>query len=165
MTPKIKELLDKQVELELTSHLFYLRTAMQCKINGYEGLYKFFKSQSEEEREHKLKVIENMTDLGIEHNFKYDLGEITTSTSMVEEFSILPLFYDSLEMEKEVTENIKRIALESLNSNDLDTFEFMQWFIKEQREEEGKFGLLIQKAKLLENNSVGTYLLDQELGK
>ena len=89
MTPKIKELLDKQVELELTSHLFYLRTAMQCKINGYEGLYKFFKSQSEEEREHKLKVIEYMTDLGIEHNFKYDLGEITTSTSMVEEFSIL----------------------------------------------------------------------------
>ena len=36
---------------------------------------------------------------------------------------------------------------------------------EEQREEEGKFGLLVQKAKLLENNSVGTYLLDQELGK
>jgi ferritin len=50
-----------------------------------------------------------------------------------------------------------------LEVKDHDTYEFIQWFIKEQREEEGKFTLLIQKAKLLKNNSLGLYLLDQEL--
>lgn len=163
MTPTIKELLDKQVELELTSHLFYLRTSLYCKINGFDGLYKFFKSQSEEEKEHMMKILEFMSDMGVEHNFKYDLGEISISSSFTDELDVMVLFLDSLDMEKDVTSNIKKIADLSHKELDHNTYEFIQWFVKEQMEEENKFGLLVQKSKLLKNNSVGLYLLDQEL--
>jgi len=163
MTPKIKELLDKQIELELTSHLFYLRTSLYCKLNGFEGLYEFFKSQSEEEKEHMLKILDFMTEIGLEHNFKYDLGEISISSSFTEEFDVKVLFLDSLDMEKDVTSNIKSISDESFDNKDHEVYNFIQWFVKEQREEENKFSLLIQKCNLLKGNSVGIYLLDQEL--
>lgn len=163
MESVIKKSLDKQIELELTSQLYYLRTALHCKINGFEGLHKFFRDQSDEERSHMMKILDYMVDMGVEHNFKYDLGEICTTDTFTEEFDLLTVFLDSLDMEKEVTENIHLIANESLKINDHNTYEFMEWFVKEQREEEGKFTLLVQKAKLLKNNSVGLYLLDQEL--
>jgi len=163
MTPEIKSLLDKQIELELTSQLFYLRLSLYCKIKGYEGLHNFFNKQSEEERSHMLKILNYLSELGLEHTFKYDLGEICTLDSFTEEFDIKVIFLDSLDMEKDVTSNIKTIASKSLEYEDHDTYEFIQWFVKEQREEEGKFDVLVQKANLLKNNSVGLYLLDQEL--
>jgi len=163
MINEIKTLLDKQVSLELTSQLFYLRIALNCKIKGYEGLYKFFKKQSEEERTHMLMILEFMSEMGIEHNFKYDIGEVCIPDSFTEEFDVRVLFLDSLDMEKEVTANIKEIASSSLINKDHDTYEFIQWFVKEQREEENKFDSLVQKSNLLKNNSVGLYLLDQEL--
>lgn len=163
MKVEIKELLDKQVELELTSHLFYLRTSLLCKINGFDGLHNFFKKQSEEEKEHMSKILDYMADMGIEHNFKYNLGEVFVSSSFTDEFDIRVLFLDSLDMEKDVTNNIKKIATISQFNSDHDTYEFIQWFVKEQREEENKFNLLVQKCNLLKGNSVGIYLLDQEL--
>lgn len=163
MNSEIKSLLDKQVELELTSQLFYLRIALYCKIKGYEGLYNFFTKQSEEERSHMLKVLNYLSELGLEHSFKYNLGEICTPDSYTEEFDVRVIFLDSLDMEKDVTANVKEIASASLINKDHDTYEFIQWFIKEQREEEGKFDVLVQKSNLLKNNSVGLYLLDQEL--
>jgi ferritin len=163
MVVEIKNLLDKQVELELTSQLFYLRIALNCKVKGYEGLYKFFMKQSEEERTHMLKILEFLTEMGVEHNFKYEIGEVCIPDSFTEEFDIRVLFLDSLEMEREVTSNIRKIADLSFSRVDHDTYEFIQWFVKEQREEENKFDLLVQKSNLLKNNSVGLYLLDQEL--
>lgn len=163
MNSQIKSLLDNQIKLELISQLFYLRISLYCKIKGYEGLYNFFNKQSEEERTHMLKILNYLSELGLEHSFKYDLGEICTPDSFTEEFDLRVLFLDSLDMEKEVTANIKEIATLSLDQKDHNTYEFIQWFIKEQREEEGKFDVLVQKSNLLKNNSVGLYLLDQEL--
>jgi|LakMenEpi03Aug12_release.lakeMendotaPanAssembly.Ray.scaffolds.fasta_scaffold00011_21 ferritin len=163
MDSTIKKSLDKQIQLELTSQLYYLRTALHCKLNGFEGLHKFFRDQSDEERTHMMKILDYMVDMGVEHNFKYDLGEICTTDTFTEEFDLLTVFLDSLDMEKDVTENIVSIANHSLEIKDHNTYDFIQWFVKEQLEEEGKFTLLIQKAKLLKNNSVGLYLLDQEL--
>ena len=43
--------------------------------------------------------------------------------------------------------------------------DFLEWFCREQVEEEANAQLIVAQLKLVGDNGVGLYLLDQELGK
>ena len=49
--------------------------------------------------------------------------------------------------------------------NDHLTFEFLQWFVKEQVEEEDQTQTISDRFKLASDNPSAVLLLDQELGK
>ena len=49
--------------------------------------------------------------------------------------------------------------------NDLATFQLMQWFVDEQREEEAQMIEILDKLKLIKDDGVGLYMLDKELGE
>lgn len=55
MSPK---LLHDQIALEGNAASYYLSVASWCKINSYDGAASFFRSQSDEERGHMLKIVQ-----------------------------------------------------------------------------------------------------------
>ena len=69
----------------------------------------------------------------------------------------------SLEHEKYVTELINEIYLEAQKVNDFRTMQFLNWFIKEQGEEETNAHDLITKMELFGTDPKGLYMLDNEL--
>ena len=71
--------------------------------------------------------------------------------------------YKTLSHEKEVTASIYNIFEAAQEEKDYRTIEFLNWFIKEQGEEEKNANDLIQKYTLFGSDAKGLYLLDQEL--
>ncbi|MGB0431675.1 MAG: ferritin-like domain-containing protein, partial [Bacteroidia bacterium] len=55
------------------------------------------------------------------------------------------------------------IVFESQSVRDFTTFNFMQWYVAEQLEEESLFNTILDKIKLLEKDSSTFYHLDIEL--
>ena len=68
-----------------------------------------------------------------------------------------------LEHEKYVTSLISTIYAAAFEAKDFKTMQFLDWFVKEQGEEEKNAEDLIKKMKLFGGDSKGLYMLNQEL--
>ena len=68
-----------------------------------------------------------------------------------------------LKHERYVTGLINRIYSEAYEVKDFRTMQFLDWFVKEQGEEETNASDLIKKMKLFGTDPKSLYLLDQEL--
>ncbi|RMH95915.1 MAG: ferritin, partial [Calditrichaeota bacterium] len=53
---KIEEALNQQIAHEAHASNFYLAVASWCEQKGFDGTASFFYKQSEEEREHMMKI-------------------------------------------------------------------------------------------------------------
>ena len=68
-----------------------------------------------------------------------------------------------LEHEKYVTALINDIYAEAYEAKDFRTMQFLDWFVKEQGEEETNANELISKMELFGSDPKGLYMLNQEL--
>lgn len=68
-----------------------------------------------------------------------------------------------LEHEKYVTSLINDIYSEAYEARDFRTMQFLDWFVKEQGEEETNANDLITKMELFGTDAKGLYMLDAEL--
>lgn len=149
-------LLNEQIWLENYSSYYYLRLSIEFAKNGYKGISKFFIDQSTEERDHLFKLIEYVTDRGETPT----LPQYNYMEEKEEDFDVLKYFKDSLHQEKQVTSSIKNILNKSREHNDVFTEDLMNWFVKEQFEEETKFLDIIDRINILGDN---LWKLDEEL--
>ena len=69
----------------------------------------------------------------------------------------------AFEHEQYITASINAIYEEAHNNKDFRTMQFLDWFIKEQGEEEKNADENIKKFDLFANDSKGLYMLDSEL--
>ena len=153
------DLLNEQIKVEFEASAMYLSMASWCDQNGFTKSSKFFYEQSNEEREHMIKL------------FSYILeqeGEVNVPNyNFIEDedldFNILSLFECSLENEKKVSNSINKIVSKCKEVGDYTTENFLQWFVVEQREEENKFKEILDNLKIIGNNSVGLYELNKTL--
>ena len=84
--------------------------------------------------------------------------------SFNEDFDVLLHFQNSLSQEKEVTNVVSKIVYAARKAEDITTYNFMQWFVSEQREEETKFKDIIDKLKMVGESGLAIYEIDKELG-
>ena len=158
---EVIDLLNGQIWLENRASFYYLRLSAEFNKNGYFGISKFFLNQSNEEREHMIKIFEYLKEQECEpiipnYNFlEEDEGE----------FDILCLFEDSLIGEREVTKSINKILSKCKEVGDYTTENFLQWFVTEQREEENKFKEIIDNLKIIGSNTLGLYEMNKVLGE
>lgn len=68
-----------------------------------------------------------------------------------------------LEHEEYVTSLINNIYAEAYNAKDFRTMQFLDWFVKEQGEEETNANDLITKMELFGSDPKSLYMLNQEL--
>lgn len=159
ITEKIQNALNQQIEMEAKASFLYLSMASWCEREGLEGCSDFLYRQSEEEREHMLRIFHYINDMdgvakapGIE-------------TPMVEFESIQSLFQMVYEHEKKVTESIHQLVALSYQLADHTTLNFLQWYIEEQREEEGLMRTVLDKIKLIGDIPQSLYFIDMEIQK
>ena len=143
---KVIELLNNQINKELYSAYLYLDIANYYIDNQLEGFGNWYNIQAQEERDHAFLFIKYLQNNGI----KVILD------------SIDPLLAGA-EHERYVTELIHTIYDAAYSVKDFRTMQFLDWFVKEQGEEETNADSLVNKFKLFGDDPKSLYLLDQEL--
>ena len=127
---KIAELINDQVNKELYSAYLYLDFANYYEAEGLDGFAHWYQIQAQEERDHAMMMRRYLIDNGIHVKF----GAIAQPDKDMKKHDD-PLKY-GYEHEQYVTSLINTIYAAAFKINDFKTMQFLDWFIKEQGEEE-----------------------------
>lgn len=157
LSEKIVKLINEQINKEFFSAYFYLEIASYYISKNLNGFGNWFSVQAQEERDHAMLFVKYLQNNGEEVVFE----DIKAAKKSFSDFSE-PL-RDTLEHEILVTNSINNIYAAALEHRDFRTTQFLDWFIKEQGEEEQNADDLIKKYDLFGKDGKGLYLLDTEL--
>lgn len=142
LSDKITGILNKQIKNELLSSQIYRGMSCWLDDKGWIDASKYFFKSAQEELVHMEKVYQYLFDRNV-------LAKVPTVEGVKETFKdIRDVLEESLKHEMEVSVQWNDIAKEAKAENDNTTYEFSQWFIKEQVEEEEKFRNFIFKMNL-----------------
>ena len=156
---EVEEKLNAQVKMEGVSSQFYLAAASWCEREGYEKAANFLYGHSEEERMHMLKLIKYINVSG-----GYALAPEIVGLKY--EFGTLrQVFEEVLEHEIKVTNSINDLVDFSFKVKDYASFQFLQWYVAEQREEEELARRVIEIFDIIGEEGQGLWFIDQEIGK
>lgn len=157
ISPKMKKTLNDQSALEANASNTYLAMASWCEITGYDGSAAFFYVQAEEERQHMLKFIHYLNDIGIS-------AIIPGTKSPASNFkSLETIIKTALNNEQIVTKAIHKMVELAQKEKDHSTYAFLEWFVNEQVEEEKKFETVLQKFDLIGRDKLAINEIDKIL--
>ena len=159
ITPEIEALLNKQIVMEGKSSAAYLSMASWCDTKGFDISAGFLYKHSEEERTHMLKLFKYVNAAG-GHALQPEIAGIQHSFKTLRE-----VFESVLHHEIEVTKSINNIIDQCLQIKDFATFNFLQWYVNEQREEETLARRAVEIFNIIGEEGVGLWMIDQEVGK
>lgn len=159
VSKKMQKALNEQLNREYFSAYLYLSMSAYCSDIGLNGSANWFYQQYQEEIMHGMKIYDYMIQRGI----KIILEQIEKPDSEFE--SILDVFEKSLEHEEFMTGNLNELSDMAMKDKDHATYNFLQWFVTEQVEEEATVGDIIAKIKLIGRDGQGLYIIDSELAK
>lgn len=158
LTQKVQTSLNEQIEVELKSSHTYLAIASWCEVQGMEGSASFFYKQSDEERLHALKLFKYINESG-------GKALVPVVEQPQQDFQdILAVLQHFLGSETHVSNEVNKLVSIATAENDYTTLNFLQWYIREQHEEETLARLLLDKVKLIGLEANGLYLIDKEIG-
>ncbi|RYE39571.1 MAG: ferritin [Sphingobacteriales bacterium] len=153
----IENLLNQQIKKEAHSSSLYLSMASWCDRNGFDNSAEYFFKQSDEERHHQMKLFRYVLDMG---------GQAVSPevTGIKAEFnSFREVFEEALEQEIEITQSFKNIASKCHKEQDFVTMEFLNWFLKEQREEEYKARRALELFEVIGEEATGRWEIDKHV--
>jgi ferritin len=152
---KIEALCNRQVHREAYSSHLYLAMASWAENNGYPGIASWLYVQSDEERLHMLKFIKYINERGGKALLPL-LEEPPADYISVEE-----TFNAVLKHEIFITESINEIVGVAFDEKDFTTYNWVQWFVSEQIQEEAAARAIIDKLRLVGSNNL--YLFDKDI--
>ncbi|MGH7902153.1 MAG: ferritin [Thermodesulfobacteriota bacterium] len=157
ISKEMQEALNNQISNEYFSSYTYLSMSAYCESINMQGFAAWLRRQSKEELEHALKIFDYVLD----RNGKVNLKAIEQPPSKFS--SLLKMFQQAFEHEREVTGMINKLYELALNEGDHATAVQMQWFITEQVEEEKNALNLVEKLRLAGENGSALLILDRQL--
>lgn len=158
LNAKVSELLNQQINKELYSAYLYLDFSNYFSEKGLDGFANWYMIQAQEERDHAMlfyKYLQN-------NNEKVTLEAIAKPDKALD--SDMTVLKAGLEHEEYVTSLINDIYAAAYEVKDFRTMQFLDWFVKEQGEEETNANDLISKMELFGSDPKGLYMLNSELG-
>ena len=158
MNKTVASLINEQINKELFSAYLYIDIANFYADAGLSGFENWFFVQAQEERDHAMLFRTYM----LNNDEKITLTAVDAPGQTYADY-MAPLKL-TLSHEKTVTASINNIFAVAYQEKDFRAMQFLDWFIKEQGEEEKNATDLIRKYELFGSDSKGLYLLDQELG-
>ena len=155
---KLEAAFNDQINKELYSEYLYLGMKAIFADMNLPGFVNWFDVQVQEERAHAMGMFDYVHERNAQVTLEaIDKPEIKGSTP-------LEIFEQVLEHEEYVTSLINDIYAAAYEVKDFRTMEFLNWFVKEQLEEESNADSLIKKFELFGDDPKSLYMLDQELG-
>ena len=157
MDKKVSELLNDQINKELYSAYLYLDIANYYESKGLDGFANWYEIQAKEEQDHAMLFYHYLHNNGEPVTLKAIDKPDKTFTDLVEPLKA------ALAHEEYVTSLINTIYAAAQAVNDYRTTQFLDWFIKEQGEEEKNSNDQITKMELYGGDARGLYMLNAEL--
>ena len=157
LNKKITELLNDQINKEFFSEYLYLDMSNYYFEKNLNGFGNWFLIQAQEEHAHGMLMVKYI----LNNTEKVILNDIAAPGKNYEDFK-QPLA-GSLEHEILISTSINNIYAEAYALKDFRTIQFLEWFVKEQGEEEKNADDLCKRFDLFASDAHGLYLLDAEL--
>lgn len=158
ISPNMVALLNQQIYLEAQASDTYLAMASWAEVAGFEGISSLMYKQSNEEREHMLKLFHYINERG-------GKAVVPTISAVTQSYNSVNEMFDSfLKSEVSVSEDINKLVHASLQEQDFTTHNFLQWYVSEQMEEERVARTLLDKLSLIGTDKAGLYLFDRDCG-
>ena len=154
--------LNAQLTKEAHASQIYLSYASWANSQGFGGMANFLFRHAQEERNHMMKILEYILKRGAE--------VVITAIPPPHENpgSINSCFEKIFEHEVDNTKAIYKLVKMSFHEEDWATWNFMQWFVKEQTEEETLAMNLLDKMKIAGGEKISSnalYSFDRDLGE
>lgn len=154
---RVAQLMNTQINKEFYSAYLYLSFSNFYVERGLNGFANWYKVQAQEERDHAMLFMQYLQNNGMPVSLlAIDCPDEVFSSNDE------PL-KTGLDHERYVTGLINAIYEAAYEARDFRTMQFLDWFVKEQGEEETNAGDLIKKMELFGSDAKGLYMLDQEL--
>ena len=157
LNKKIADLLNSQINKEFYSSYLYLDMSNYYVEKNLNGFSNWFGIQAQEEYAHAMLFIKYILNNGE----KVVFDDIASPNKHYSDFKH-PLL-GSLEHEISISNSINAIYAEAYSLKDFRTMQFLDWFVKEQGEEEKNTEDVVKKFDLFGTDARGLYLLDAEL--
>ena len=161
---KMENALNKQVALEAMASQYYLAMAGWCDAKGFNGMAAFLYAQAEEERAHMLKIfhyIHEMDGVAITPPLK---------APKMDYKSVPEVFKTMLKHEQQVSKAIYNLVSLAQKEDDQATYNFLQWYVTEQREEEAQAKEILDTIKIMGvpntlTGNIALYHFDQAMAQ
>ncbi|MFZ7343121.1 non-heme ferritin [Avibacterium volantium] len=159
LSNNVIKLLNDQMNLEFYSSNLYLQMSAWCEQQGFEGAAQFLSAHAAEEMQHMRKLFTYLTETGA-------LPIISEIEAPPHEFSSLKQVIETTyQHEKLITSKINELVGRTFEEKDFSAFNFLQWYVAEQHEEEKLFSGILDKLNLLGDDGKGLFLVDKDLAK
>jgi len=160
LSDSICHALNAQMTKEAHAAQIYLSYASWANAQGYDGVSNFLFRHANEERNHMMKFLEYILQRGstVEVSAIPDPGE--------NPISVYDCFKKAFAQEVDNTESIYKIVKQSFNEADWATWHFLQWFVKEQTEEETLIMNMLDRFKIAGGEKASDeslYAIDRDL--
>ena len=158
LSENLTKLLNEQVNREFYSSNLYLQMSAWAEHEGLAGTAEFLRIQADEEMMHMRKLF----DFLIESDVLATMGEIAAPPTNFE--GIRDVFQQVYAHEQYITKSINTIVAAAFGEQDFSTFNFLQWYVAEQREEEHLVKSILDKIRLIGTRDEGLFFIDREIG-
>jgi ferritin len=155
----MEKALNEQVNAEMYSAYLYLAMSAYFETLDLKGFSNWMRIQAQEEMMHAMKIYDFVFDRG---------GRVILSAIKAppgQWSSPLEVFENTMKHEQKVTGMINDLVDLAASEKDHATYNFLQWFVAEQVEEESSANEIVQKVKLIADAKGGLFMLDKELGQ
>ncbi|MEO6232935.1 MAG: ferritin [Ferruginibacter sp.] len=160
LSDSIASALNDQMSKEAHASQIYLSYAAWADSQGFGGIANFLFRHAQEERNHMMKILEYI----LKRGGKVNITEIPAPPA--DPVSVNNCFEKVFGHEVDNTKAIYHVVKLSLEESDWATWNFMQWFVKEQTEEETMAMNLLDKVKIAGGEKINNdtlYSLDRDL--
>ena len=155
---KLAKMLNDQIAMEAGASNHYVAMASWCEYVGYGGAAGFFFAQSDEERQHMLKIVHFLNVRGV----PAEIPQVKKPSGAFK--SLEGLVKTALKNEQAVTAAITKMVEAATKAKDHASFAFLQWFVNEQMQEEEKFEAVLQKFEIIGRDKLAINEIDKMLG-
>ena len=140
---KVSKLLNEQIKNELFSAYLYLDFSLYYKEEGLDGFANWYMIQTQEERDHAMLMLQ----------YLQNNGEHITLEAIEQPNKTIKALKDPIEMalehERYITSTINNIYDAAQAVKDYRTMQFLDWFVKEQGEEEMNAEDMVKKIRII----------------
>ncbi len=151
--------LNDQINLEFYSSNLYLQMSSWCDSQGLEGCAGFLRNHATEEMTHMQRLFTYVNETGA----LAVVGKIDAPPTSFD--SVVDVFQTTYDHECLVTRKINELAGTAFEEKDYSTFNFLQWYVAEQHEEEALFKSILDKIEIIGPDGKGLFFIDQEVGR
>ncbi|MCD7879784.1 MAG: ferritin [Candidatus Gastranaerophilales bacterium] len=157
LNEKLEQAFNDQINAEFYSEYLYLSMAAYFERINLQGFKNWMNVQIQEEHAHAMGLFNYVH----ERNAKVTLQQIAQPKNDWE--STLELFEDVYKHEQYITSKINELISIAEEVNDRAAVIFLDWYVKEQVEEESNVSNILKTLKLICNDNNCLYMFDKEL--